>query len=209
VADDDWRVTVTFDDEAHVRHVVQSLRDRGVERDLRRRLGHRVAVSADDSEVFLYAGTEDAAREADRVVREILAQRHLTAAFKLDRWHPIEQEWEDAGAPLPQTAEQREVEEERRVAEETEESEDTGQTGYEVLIEVPSHHEAVELAKRLQSEGHPVIRRWRYVVLGAENEDEARDLAEAVQKEVPATASVQSTPVPFAHFDPADGWRRM
>ncbi|MDR3031539.1 MAG: hypothetical protein LBV78_00240, partial [Kitasatospora sp.] len=66
----------------------------------------------------------------------------------------------------------------------------------------------VELAERLQSEGHPVIRRWRYVVLGAENEDEARDLAQAVQKEAPATASVRSAPVPFAHFDRAAGWRR-
>ena len=209
MADDDWRVTVTFDDEAHVKHAVQSMRDHKVEHEVRRRLGHRVAVSADGPNVFLYAGTEDAAREADRVVREMLAQRHLTAAFKLDRWHPIEQEWEDAGAPLPQTAEQREAEEERRVADETEESEETGQTGYEVLIEVSSPHEAVELAERLQSEGHPVIRRWRYLVLGANNEDEARDLARAVQQEVPATASVRSGPVPFAHFDRAAGWRRM
>ncbi|HEY2488867.1 MAG TPA: hypothetical protein VGI37_05155 [Streptosporangiaceae bacterium] len=209
MADDDWRVTVTFDDEAHVRHAIASMRDHRVENDVRRRLGDRVAVSADGPSVFLYAGTEDAAREADRVVREVLAQRQLTAAFKLDRWHPIEQEWEDAGAPLPQTAEQREAEEERRVADETEESEDTGQTGYEVLIEVESRHEAVELAKRLQSEGHPVIRRWRYVVLGANNEDEARDLAQSVQRETPSTASVQSAPVPFAHFDRAAGWRRM
>jgi hypothetical protein len=185
------------------------MRDHRVENDVRRRLGDRVAVSADGPSVFLYAGTEDAAREADRVVREVLARRQLTAAFKLDRWHPIEQEWEDAGAPLPQTAEQREAEEERRVADETEESEDTGQTGYEVLIEVESRHEAVELAKRLQSEGHPVIRRWRYVVLGANNEDEARDLAQSVQRETPSTASVQSAPVPFAHFDRAAGWRRM
>jgi hypothetical protein len=209
VADDDWRVTVTFDDEAHVRHAVQSMRDHKVERDVHHRLGDRVAVSADGASVFLYAGTEDAAREADRVVREILANRQLTAAFRLDRWHPIEQEWEDAGAPLPLTAAQREAEDERRVADETEESEETGQTGYEVLIEVPSRHEAVELTERLQSEGHPVIRRWRYVVLGADNEDEARDLAKSVQQEVPATASVRASPVPFAHFDRAAGWRRM
>ena len=209
MADDDWRVTVTFDDEAHVRHAVQSMRDHKVERDVHHRLGDRVAVSADGASVFLYAGTEDAAREADRVVREILANRQLTAAFKLDRWHPIEQEWEDAGAPLPLTAAQREAEDERRVADETEESEETGQTGYEVLIEVPSRHEAVELTERLQSEGHPVIRRWRYVVLGADNEDEARDLAKSVQQEVPATASVRASPVPFAHFDRAAGWRRM
>jgi hypothetical protein len=209
VADDDWRVTVTFDDEAHVRHAVQSMRDHKVERDVHHRLGDRVAVSADGASVFLYAGTEDAAREADRVVREVLAQRQLTATFKLDRWHPIEQEWEDAGAPLPQTAAQREAEDERRVADETEETAETGQTGYEVLIEVPSRHEAVELAERLQSEGHPVIRRWRYLVLGANNEDQARDLAKSVQQEVPATASVRATPVPFAHFDRAAGWRRM
>jgi hypothetical protein len=209
VADDDWRVTVTFDDEAHVRHAVQSMRDHKVERDVHHRLGDRVAVSADGASVFLYAGTEDAAREADRVVREILAKRQLTAAFKLDRWHPIEQEWEDAGAPLPQTAAQREAEDERRVADETEETAETGQSGYEVLIEVPSRHEAVELGERLQSEGHPVIRRWRYLVLGANNEDEANDLAKSVQQEVPATASVRATPVPFAHFDRAAGWRRM
>jgi hypothetical protein len=209
VADDDWRVTVTFDDEAHVRHAVQSMRDHKVERDVHHRLGDRVAVSADGASVFLYAGTEDAAREADRVVREILAERQLTAAFKLDRWHPIEQEWEDAGALLPQTAAQREAEDERRVADETEETAETGQSGYEVLIEVPSRHEAVELAERLQSEGHPVIRRWRYLVLGANNEDEASDLAKSVQQEVPATASVRATPVPFAHFDRAAGWRRM
>lgn len=185
------------------------MRDHKVERDVHHRLGDRVAVSADGASVFLYAGTEDAAREADRVVREILAKRQLTATFKLDRWHPIEQEWEDAGAPLPLTAAQREAEDERRVADETEESEETGQTGYEVLIEVPSRHEAVELTERLQSEGHPVIRRWRYVVLGADNEDEARDLAKSVQQEVPATASVRASPVPFAHFDRAAGWRRM
>ena len=185
------------------------MRDHKVEREVHHRLGDRVAVSADGASVFLYAGTEDAAREADRVVREILAKRQLTAAFKLDRWHPIEQEWEDAGAPLPQTAAQREAEDERRVADETEETAETGQTGYEVLIEVPSRHEAVELAERLQSEGHPVIRRWRYLVLGANNEDEANDLAKSVQQEVPATASVRATPVPFAHFDRAAGWRRM
>lgn len=209
MADDDWRVTVTFDDEAHVKHAVQSVRDHEVEHDVRRRLGDRVAVTADGPTVFLYAGTEEAAREADRVVREVLAKRQLTAAFKLDRWHPIEQEWEDAGAPMPQTAKQREAEAERRVEDETEETADTGHTGWEVLIETASRHEAVALAERLQAEGHPVIRRWRYLVLGANNEVEARDLAQAMQQEVPATASVRSGPVAFAYFDRAAGWMRM
>ena len=110
---------------------------------------------------------------------------------------------------MPQTAEQREAERERRVDDETRESVATGQTGWEVLIETSSHREAVELAKRLQSEGHPVVRRWRYLVLGANNEDEARDLARTMQQEAPASASVRAGPVPFAYFDREAGWRRM
>ncbi len=209
MADDDWRVTVTLHDEAHVKHAMQSVREHEVEDDVRHRLGHRVAVSADGPHVFLYAATEDAAREADRVVREVLARRQLTAEFSLDRWHPIEQEWADASTPLPQSAEEHEAESERRVDDETRESLAAGQAGWEVLIEAPSHHGAVELAKRLQAEGHPVTRRWKYLVLGANNEDEARDLARAMQQEAPASASVHAGPVPFAFFDRDAGWQRL
>lgn len=209
MADDDWRVTVTFPDEAHAKHAVRTVREQEVEHDVRRRLGDRVAVSADGPNVFLYAGTEDAAREADRVVREVLARLQLTAEFSLDRWHPIEQEWEDASAPMPQTAEQREAEEERRVEDETQESAATGETGWEVRVEVASHRDAVNLAKRLESEGHPVIRRWRYLILGASNEVEARDLAQAVQQEAPANASVSAGPVPFAYFERDEGMMQL
>jgi hypothetical protein len=76
---DDWRVTVTFRDEADVQQAVQSVREHEVEDDVRSRLGHRIVMSVDGSTVFLYAGTEDTAREADRVVREVLAQHQLSA----------------------------------------------------------------------------------------------------------------------------------
>ena len=67
-------------------------------------------MSVDGPTVFLYAGTEDAAREADRVVREVLAQQQLSAELTLDRWHPLEEECEDASVPMPDTAEQRAAE---------------------------------------------------------------------------------------------------
>ena len=79
MADNDWRVTVTLHDQAHAGRALRSLREHEVEDDVRRQLGHRVAVSADGSRVFLYAGTETAAREADRVVREVMAQRNIGA----------------------------------------------------------------------------------------------------------------------------------
>ena len=49
---DDWRVTVTFRDEADVQQAVQSVREHEVEDDVRSRLGHRVAMSADGPTVF-------------------------------------------------------------------------------------------------------------------------------------------------------------
>ena len=193
-------MTVTLHNEDHVQQAVQSVREHEVEQDVRDRLGTRVAVSDDGSSVFLYAATEDSAREAGRVVREVLAQRELAADFTLDRWHPIEQEWEDASAPLPQTEQQRQAEHQRRIDDETRDSLSTGEAEWEVRIEMPSRHEAADLAKRLQAEGRSVIRRWRYLVVGANNEDQAADFAKAIEQEVPARASVHAGASPFTHF---------
>jgi hypothetical protein len=192
VANDDWRVTVTLHDQGDAGQTLQSLHEHQVEDDVQRRLGQRVAVSADGPNVFLYAGSEDAAREADRVVREVLAERHLAADSSLDRWHHLEERWEDANVAMPQTAEQRQEEHERLVGDETTDSVTTGLAQWEVRVELPSHHDAVELADRLRREGRSVTRRWKFLVVGANNEDEARDLARAVEQEVPAGASVHA-----------------
>ena len=210
MADDDWRVTVTLHDEAHVGRALQSLREHEVSDDVRRRLGHRVAVSTDGPRVFLYTHTEDAAREADRVVREVLTQRGLGADFALDRWHPAEEEWQDADVPLPQSDEQRAAEHQRLEAEETQESLATGHAQFEVRVELPSHRAAVALADRLQAEGRPVIRRWKFLVLGANDSDDARDLAQVIKQEAPAGATVQVEEagplLPFAQYGPISIW---
>ena len=201
MADEDWRVTATLADEADVRQAVAAVREHEVEQDVRRRLGHRVAVSADGPRIYLYAVTEDAAREAERVLREVLASRRLTAGFAIDHWHPVEEEWEDAAVPLPQTAEQRQAEHERLIADETRDSLATGEAGWEVVVELPSRHEAASLAVRLQDEGRSVIRRWRWLFVGANNEDEAAQLAKVVEREAPAKASVTTGAVLSAQAD--------
>lgn len=197
---DDWRVTVTFRDEADVQQAVRSVREHEVEDDVRSRLGHRVAMSVDGPTVFLYAGTEDMARETDRVVREVLARRQLSAEFALDRWHPLEEDWEDASVPMPDTGEQRAAEHQRLIDAETQQSLAVGQAGWEVHVDLPSHRQAVQLAERLQAEGRPVIRRWKYLVLGANNEDDARSLAEAIRQQISVKASVQIQAVASIHF---------
>lgn len=206
---DDWRVTVSLREQAHTEHALRSLHEHEAEEDLRRRLAHRVAVSADGPRIYLYAGTENAAREADRVVRGVLAQHDLEADFALDRWHPVEEEWESADAAMPQTAEEREEEHQRLEAEETRESEATGHAQWEVRVELTSHRDAVHLADRLQAEGRPVIRRWKYLILGANDSDEAEDLARVIQQEAPkATVHTEELGplLPFTQFGPIPIW---
>ncbi len=206
----DWRVTVTLQDAAHAGRVVESMREHEVEEDARRRLGGRVAVSVDGPRIFLYAGSENAAREADQVARQLAGQHDLPAEFALDRWHPIEEEWESADVALPRTGEERAAEHERLEQDETKESLDTGHAQFEVRVELPSHHAAVQFADRLKAEGRSVIRRWTLLVIGANDSDDANALADVIKQEAPAGAKVEVQElgplIPFARLGPISYW---
>src|SRR5919204_634143 len=81
---------------------------------VRERLGGRVAVSAGNDRVFLYADTQEAAEEAARVAQDVLAERELEADLGLARWHPIAERWEEPSLPLPRTEAEREAEVDER-----------------------------------------------------------------------------------------------
>jgi len=198
---DDWRVTVTLHGDGHAQRVARSLRDHELQDDVRRRLGQRVAVSADSSRIFLYADTGHAAREAERVVRDVLSEHQLPADLTLDRWDAVKQEWVDPGT-APDTGEVRQAEHQRLIDEETRQSLTHGQAGWEVRADLPSHREAVALAERLRAEGRPVIRRWKYLILGADNEDQARALAQAIEREASPAVSLRVQPGLFSHYGP-------
>lgn len=171
---------------------------------MRRRLGRNIAVGAGDSQIFLYAGTEIAAREAQRVARDVLAQHGIQAELALHRWHPIEEEWENPEVAMPRTEAERHAEHKRLEDQETAESLTTGVPQWEARVELPSRHTAVALAGKLRSEGWIVVRRWRFVVAGASNQDEARDLAGRIRQQVPPGTRVSversDTPSPFMPF---------
>lgn len=174
----------------------KALREHEVEDDLRRRLGGRVAVSAEGARLFLYAGSEEAARQAEQVVTQALEGHGLSSGdIALERWHPEEEEWESASVAMPQTPQQRQEEHERLEQEETRESLATGHAQWEVRVELQSHREAVELARRLEAAGRPVIRRWTLLVLGANDEDDASALAETIRQQAPADATVHTQEV--------------
>ena len=202
---EDFRVTVTLDDHGPLGWLGDRLRVHSVEDDVRARLGGRVSVSGGEDQVFLYADSAAAAHEAEAVVRSIIGERGLHAEFALDRWHSIEERWEDGSQPLPATDAERAAEHERLEADEEAASAASGFAEWEVRVELPSHHDAVALATRLEADGQRPVRRWKYLIVGANNEDDAHALAKAIQAEAagatvtvePALGMVQGT---FAFF---------
>jgi hypothetical protein len=200
----DWRVTITLSGQANVEQARQSFSEQEVEQDVHRRLGHNIVVGSGDSQIFLYAGTELAASEAERTAREVLGQLGIEAEFAVHRWHPIEEEWQSPDVAMPQTEAEREAEHQRLEAAETVESVDFGSALFQVRAELPSHREAVALAHKLQGEGYTVVRRWKFLIVGANNDDDAQALAEHIRQDAPADAEVTAEPagvrLPFIPF---------
>jgi hypothetical protein len=189
--DDEFRVEVELDDEAHGFSLGERLRALDLDDDVRERLGPGVLVTRDGSQLFLYAATEEHAREAERVVRELNEAEDLTADVLVTRWHPVEEEWKDAALPLPATPQQEQAEEQARVATELEEARREGTYDWHVVVHLHSRDEAAELKLRLDSEGIPTTRRFRYVVAAALTEDGAFELADRLRAELPSDADVR------------------
>jgi hypothetical protein len=202
----DWRVTITLTSPDHAGRAHRSLSGHAVEADVRSRLGGGIVVGSGKHQVFLYAGSEMAALEAERVARDVLGQEGIDADFALHRWHPVEEEWESSEVAMPRTQAQRQAEHQRLEDEETAASMASGFAQWEARVELPSHREAVALADKLRDEGWPVVRRWKFLVVFANNEDDASAAAEQIRREAPPDATVRAEPspsnvgVPFMSF---------
>jgi hypothetical protein len=192
---EDFRVTVVLDDGSgegfgeRLAEYEHELKD-----EAKQKLGDAVAVSADGSNVFLYADTLEAARNARDVVSAILEADGLTATFGLDRWHPLAEEWKPADEPLPDSESEKQAELDEREAQEEAESRASGYAEWEVRLDLPDHGKAVDLAEKLEHEGIPVTRRWTYLLVGAESQEDAAELAERLRYEGPDGMKVQVQP---------------
>jgi hypothetical protein len=191
VARDDWRIRIELPEEGPVERVLERLHlDLGSEaRRLAEELeGHRLAVSRDGNELFVYAGSRRQADQALTVVVSQLREEGIEAmASQVEEWLHEEHRW--TNEPEHPTFE------EELLAE--------GYAPWEVRVECKTRDEARRLADRLAREGYGVTRRWRYVFAGTETEEEAHKLAERVHGEVePSDRLVWETlpQNPFAVF---------
>jgi N-acetylglutamate synthase/N-acetylornithine aminotransferase len=188
---DDWRIRIQPREAAHADTLLGRLGlDLGSDeaKRLARELeGHRLAVSRDDDTIFVYAESQAQAEQARLIVEAELRDEEIEAEVEVERWLHDQERW--SNEPPQETWEQEELE--------------RGYAPWEVRVERDSHDEAEELADTLESDGYDVVRRWRYVIVGARSEEEARKLAKRLHGEAEPGGEVvwEVTPQnPFALF---------
>jgi hypothetical protein len=188
---DDWRVQVTCPTTATAANLSELLREGDFQHSLQDAAGERVVVSVDGHELFLYAGSRAQAERATDAVKSLIASSGVAVRTELRRWHPVSEEWIDADLPLPEGEKAVAVEHDELIAQEDQEQSHLDYAEWEVRVSTGSHRETLELADTLRGEGLPSLRRWRYLLVGARDEDAAKALAERIRALAPAGSDVE------------------
>jgi hypothetical protein len=189
--DDDWRLQIDLDDDGNAGRLADHMRSAELEHELATDHGKQVIVSHEGETIYLYAGDREQLDLARAAIQTHLDAKGWKATFDLRHWHKVAEDWEDPDAPEPTTDAEKAAERERLMGTEDEEvAERGGLAEFEVRVEFPYHGEARRFAKKLADEGLEPVRRWRYMVVGAPDEDEANALAERIRAEAPADSKV-------------------
>lgn len=188
---DDWRLQIDLHEEGRAHALTERLDAEQLEHDLSDAFHDRVIVSRDGARVFLYAGTREQAERARDAVEADAKQHGWTVDVEFRHWHPTAEDWEDPDKPLPEDDAAKLVEHEALIAREREETARTSHPEFEVRVDLPSRHDAVRFSEQLREEGLPTVHRWKFLLVGATDEDIANDLAERIRNEAPSGSRVK------------------
>jgi hypothetical protein len=193
----------TFDDTPPAKRAARASAGHEIEAQVRQRLAAPVAVWVIDPHVYLCTGTRDGAVAAEEVIQAALAAHHLRASVVTHFWDPAEERWVNAADSVPDdtgltlTLDIRRYGPAREVAADTRIADATGRGTWEVRVNLPSHQDAVRFARRLKAQGHPPVRHWRHLLVGARNQDEAQALAAAIGAQAPPWAVISVLRAPY------------
>jgi hypothetical protein len=188
---DDWRLQIDpAEGSGDAGSLVERLHAGELEHELSDAFHDRVIVSRDGDTVFLYAATREQIENVRAAVERLATKHGWAIAAELRRWHPEAEEWEDPDKPLPATDSERAAEHEELIAAERRAVAEGGEPQFEVRVDLPSHRDAVRFEDVLRAEGLPAVRRWKYLVLGAADEESGRELAKRLEEEAPAGSTV-------------------
>jgi hypothetical protein len=187
---DDWRLRIALHQDGVAHELAERLDASELEHELEASFHDRLVVSRDGDELFCYAGTRDEAEAAQKLVRSIAAEHGWRAEYELRHWHESAEQWQEPDVPLPQTDAERAGEHAALIQREREEFKEQGQPEFEVRVQFASHRDAVAFAETLRQEGLPTARRWKYLVVGAADQDSADALAARLRDEAPPGTTV-------------------
>lgn len=189
MARDDWRILIRLPPGQSGSFLARlgldlAAESRELAADLRER---RLVVSTDedDNEIFVYAASRAEAEQARAIVETELAEARFDAEIgPVEQWLDDEDRWETEPPGV-------DVEDELLAR---------GDSPWEVRVPCESRAEAARLEQELEAEGYAVDRRWRYLVIGAGSEDEARELARRLHGEAEPTSELVWEVVPQNPF---------
>jgi hypothetical protein len=187
---DEWRVEVEIEDAGKQKSLVDRLSGLHLDDEARKQLGGSIIVTRDGPHLFIYAWHEYAAREAERVIRELIEEDGLAGEVSLSRWHPVEDAWRPADEPLPESKEERAEERRRHFESESEAYGERGRHEWQVIVDLPDLTATSELARKLKEEGLPVNRHWKYLLVGVVTEEEAVRLGKQIEETAPEDSHV-------------------
>jgi hypothetical protein len=182
---DDWRLRIEVHDHGRAHRLLQHVDATDLEHELETALTDRVVVSREGSTLFFYAGERRQAERAREVAQRFADEHGWELGLELRHWHPTAEAWEDPDKPLPVSDAERAAEHAELIADERRQALEQGQPEFEVRVECASRADAAQLAERLRAEGLPSVHRFKYVVVGAPDEDTAKALAERIRAEAP------------------------
>jgi hypothetical protein len=181
---DDWRLRVVFEETGMAHRLTDRFKTSELKHDLETSFHDRLAISIDGDELFCYAGTREQAEGAAELVRSTAKEHDWNVDTELRRWHASAERWEDPDLPLPDSDAARAAEHAELIQQERKELEERGYPEFEVRVQFESHDAAEEFANTLREEGFASARRSNYLVIGAPDEDTAKQLAERIRGEV-------------------------
>ena len=189
---DNWRLAVDLHEEGHAHALSERLEATELEHDLDDSFHDRVVVTRQAAHLYCYTGTREQAERASRLIESLAAEHGWQVTMELKRWHQVEEVWEDPDKPLPETESDRAAEEQVLVEREHQEAVERGFPEFEVRVDCPTHKDALQLVEKLKGEGLSSVHRWKYVLVGALDEEAAKSLAERLREEAPAGSTVKA-----------------
>jgi hypothetical protein len=100
MAADEFRVEVDLHESLHGK-IGERLRTLDLDDEVEERLGDRVIVTRDGEKIYVYTQTAEAAQEAERVVKDVLAEEGVEdVEIRRRRWNQAQLFWQDADEPL-------------------------------------------------------------------------------------------------------------